>query len=52
MSISPETAYYYRSVIKNATGDASGAKLDYAIASRMCPECEFSKMQILKVRKP
>lgn len=52
VSFSPEMAYYYRSLIKKATGDVSGAKLDYAIASRMCPECEYPKMRVLKVRKP
>lgn len=52
VSYPAEVVYYYRSLIKNASGDAAGAKADYAVASRMCPECEFSKMKILKVRKP
>ena len=39
---SPARAYYNRGTALNNLGDINGAKIDFAIARRMCPECTFT----------
>lgn len=48
---SPAKAYYNRGTVRNILGDANGAKLDFEIAKRMCPECKFNAETTL-VQKP
>lgn len=39
---SPARAYYNRGIARQFLGDASGAKIDFEIGKRMCPECKFT----------
>lgn len=44
--------YYNRAVIRRIRGDIKGAAEDFKTAFKMCPDCDYSKLDALKVRKP
>lgn len=47
----PADVYYNRALVKTVLGDSKGAKLDKAIAEKMCPECKFT-IETKLIKKP
>lgn len=48
---SPAFVYYNRGLARTGLGDYSGAKQDFVVAKKMCPDCKYSLDSNL-VRKP
>lgn len=51
IAFTPEEIYYNRGRAKTFTGDIQGARIDTAIARKMCAECEYN-FDTKLVRKP
>ena len=48
---SPSLVYNNRAIARNYLGDKSGAKSDFVISRKMCPECKFN-LDSTMIKKP